>query len=127
VVLEVENLNGRIDFDCVFGRSGPVQIELGCGKGSFLVNQARARPEVNFLGIEKASRYYRISVGRAGRWGIENVRIIRIRARPFLAELAHSGSRWTASTYSFRIPGRRKSIVNAGFSFRTIWTCCFGA
>ena len=86
VRLLVEQLNRRIDFEQVFGRSGPVHVEIGCGKGTFLVNEARTRPEINFLGIERANKYYRYSVDRVGRWGLKNVRIIRVDAAVFLAE-----------------------------------------
>lgn len=84
VGMKVEELEGRIDFWGVFGRGGPVHIEIGCGKGTFLVNQGRVQPEVNFIGIERASKYYRYAVDRIGRWGLTNVRIIRTDAATFL-------------------------------------------
>jgi tRNA (guanine-N7-)-methyltransferase len=77
VSLTPENLDGRIDFVRIFGRSGPVHIEIGTGKATFLLNQARAQPDDNFLGIEWARKYYRYAVDRIGRWGLTNVRIIR--------------------------------------------------
>ena len=52
VSLRCEDLEGKIDFARIFGRNGPVHIEVGCGKGTFVVNQAKAEPETNFLGIE---------------------------------------------------------------------------
>jgi tRNA (guanine-N7-)-methyltransferase len=72
-----ENLDGRIDFAHFFGRSAPVHIEIGAGKGTFLLTEARANPQINFLGIERASKFYRFAVDRMGRWGLKNVRIIR--------------------------------------------------
>jgi tRNA (guanine-N7-)-methyltransferase len=92
VALKVEELDGKIDFGRVFGRGGPVHIEIGCGKATFLLNQARAQPVVNFLGIERASRYYRYAVDRIGRWGLDNVRIIRADAAAFLADFVSDGS-----------------------------------
>ena len=59
IALNPEDFQGKIDFAQVFGRCGPVHIEIGSGKGTFLVNQAQAQPEVNFLGIEWARKYYR--------------------------------------------------------------------
>ncbi len=82
VALKPENLDGKIDFVRVFGRAGPVHIEIGTGKGTFLLNQARAQPGGNFLGIEWARKYYRYAVDRIGRWGLTNVRIIRTFVRP---------------------------------------------
>jgi tRNA (guanine-N7-)-methyltransferase len=85
ITLKPEELDGKIDFVRVFGRPGPVHIEIGTGKAAFLLNEARAHPEVNFLGIERASKYYRYAVDRIGRWGLTNVRIIRTDAAAFLA------------------------------------------
>jgi tRNA (guanine-N7-)-methyltransferase len=77
---------GRVDFGDIFGRTAPVHIEIGSGKGTFLVNQARFQPGDNFIGIEWASRYYRFAVDRIGRWDLKNVRIIRTDAAKFIAE-----------------------------------------
>lgn len=92
VALESEDLDGKIDFDRIFGRSGPVHIEVGSGKATFLLNEAMAQPKVNFLGIEQAGKYYRYAVDRIGRWGLKNVRIIRTDAAHFLAEFLHDES-----------------------------------
>ncbi len=86
VSLKIEDLNGKIDFARIFGRSGPVHIEIGTGKGTFLLNQAQAEPGDNYLGIEWARRYYRHAVDRIGRWGLSNVRIIRTDAAAFIAD-----------------------------------------
>jgi tRNA (guanine-N7-)-methyltransferase len=47
----------RIDWTFFFGNSHPVEIEVGMGKGLFLLTQALARPDVNFLGIEVVRKY----------------------------------------------------------------------
>lgn len=90
--LKPENLDGKIDFVRVFGRVGPVHIEIGAGKGTFLLNQARAQPGNNFLGIEWARKYYRFAVDRIGRWGLTNVRIIRTDAVTFLVDFIPDNS-----------------------------------
>jgi len=84
--------DGRIDFVRIFGRPGPVHIEIGTGKGTFLLNQARAHPDDNFLSIEWARKYYRYAVDRIGRWGLTNVRIIRTDAAAFLADFIGEAS-----------------------------------
>ncbi|MHC4123009.1 MAG: tRNA (guanosine(46)-N7)-methyltransferase TrmB [Planctomycetota bacterium] len=86
VSISPENLKGDIDFVRVFGRCGPVHIEIGSGKGTFLVSQGKTQVEVNFLGIEWARKYYRFAVDRIGRWGLANVRMIRTEALGFLTE-----------------------------------------
>ncbi len=86
VALNLEDSQDKINFAQVFGRCGLVHIEIGSGKGAFLVHQAQARPEVNFLGIEWAGKYYRYTVDRIGRWGLSNVRLIRADAATFLRD-----------------------------------------
>ena len=86
VSLRPEDVDGKIDFVRIFGRPGPVHIEVGTGKAAFLLNQARSHPHVNFIGIERANKYYRYAVDRIGRWAVTNVRIIRTDAAAFLAD-----------------------------------------
>src|SRR5437762_13048200 len=50
--LNLETLPRPIDFAALFGNDHPVEIEIGIGKGTFITEQAKARPEVNFLGTE---------------------------------------------------------------------------
>jgi tRNA (guanine-N7-)-methyltransferase len=85
-------LGDKIDFALIFGRPGPVQIEIGSGKATFLVAQAQAQPEVNFLGLEWARKFYRYAVDRIGRWGLRNVRILRADAATFLREFVPAES-----------------------------------
>lgn len=86
VALKTEELDGEIDFAELFGRHGPVHIEIGTGKATFLLNQAKAQPHVDFVGIEWARKYYRFAVDRMGRWGLTNVRIIRADAAVFIRD-----------------------------------------
>jgi len=86
VSLKPEDLGDRVDFARVFGRDGPVHIEVGAGKGTFLLNQAKTHSDINFLGIEWARKYYRYAVDRMGRRGLTNVRIIRTEAASFIAD-----------------------------------------
>jgi tRNA (guanine-N7-)-methyltransferase len=92
VSLKQEDLDSKLDFARIFGRSGVVHVEIGSGKGTFLLNQAQANPDDNFLGIEWASRFYRTAVDRIGRWGLSNVRIIRTDAVSFIADFVPDNS-----------------------------------
>jgi tRNA (guanine-N7-)-methyltransferase len=85
-VLAPQNITVKVNFCDIFGRYAPLHIEVGSGKGTFLVNQARFQPGDNFIGIERVSRYYRFAVDRIGRWNLTNVRIIRTDAARFIAE-----------------------------------------
>ncbi len=92
VSLKCEDLDGKVDFVKIFGRPGPVHIEIGSGKGTFLLNQAKANPGDNLLGIEWASKYYRLAVDRIGRWNISNVRVIRTEAASFITDFVPDNS-----------------------------------
>jgi tRNA (guanine-N7-)-methyltransferase len=91
VTLRPEDIDGKISFFDVFGRKNAVHIEIGSGRGTFLVNQAAVFPQINFLGVEWANKYYKYSVDRIGRKALGNVRIIRTEAASFVAK--HIGSR----------------------------------
>ncbi len=61
------------------------EVEIGFGKGKYLLEQARNRPQVGFLGIEVASKYYRHVRDRAGE--LENVVLLRGEALYLLASV----------------------------------------
>lgn len=66
-----------LDFQKVFGDERPVEMEIGSGKGGFLLNRARAYPERGFLGIEWANKFCNFAADRMARWGVTNVRLTR--------------------------------------------------
>lgn len=37
----------------IFGNDNPIHIEIGMGKGKFIINMAKKYPNINFIGIEK--------------------------------------------------------------------------
>ena len=51
----------------------PLEIEIGFGKGRYLLSRAAAAPERAFLGIESAAKYYRLASRRSLRRGAENL------------------------------------------------------
>ncbi|MGH9456998.1 MAG: tRNA (guanosine(46)-N7)-methyltransferase TrmB [Thermoanaerobaculia bacterium] len=76
-----------LDLGALFGNDHPVILEIGSGKGRFLVEHGRERPDHNFLGIEKSLHYYRHIVDRIVRRGIPNVRVINYDAAPVMERL----------------------------------------
>jgi tRNA (guanine-N7-)-methyltransferase len=86
ISIKPETVVGPLDFDILFGRSAPVEMEVGSGKGTFLLEEAKAFPEKNFFGIEWANKYYKLAVDRMGRWGMPNVHLMRTDAAGFIAE-----------------------------------------
>lgn len=78
--LDAEAAAGGVDWRAAFGRDGRVEIEIGIGKGRFLLAAAQARPEVLHLGVEWSNEYLRIAESRAERAGLENIRFVRLDA-----------------------------------------------
>ncbi len=76
---------GRIDPCAWF--SAPeraLEIEIGTGKGTFLIQQAPLRPDVNYLGIEWSSEFFRYAADRLRRRALENAKILHGDATEFL-------------------------------------------
>ncbi len=67
-----------------FGQAGPFELEIGCGKGTFLLRRAKEHPDIRMLGIEWANKYYQYTADRMARWGIKNVRVMRTDASDFV-------------------------------------------
>lgn len=84
ITFNAESLAGPIDFAEVFGDAGPVELEIGSGKGGFLLAAARAHPERRYFGIEWANEYYKYTADRMARWGVTNVRVARTDGRHFV-------------------------------------------
>jgi tRNA (guanine-N7-)-methyltransferase len=79
---EIEFVPGNyfktLSIDSLFTRQAPLQVDLGCGGGSFLLEMARRYPDQNFLGIERLAGRVDKVCRRAARLGLGNVRILRI-------------------------------------------------
>ncbi|NOZ77629.1 MAG: tRNA (guanosine(46)-N7)-methyltransferase TrmB [Acidobacteria bacterium] len=71
----------------LFGRSAPTDVEIGAGKGRFLLELALANPGRNFLGVERAFKYHAMLCRRAARRGVTNVRLVRTTAEDLLFRL----------------------------------------
>ena len=70
-----------IDLEKVFARHAPVEIEIGAGKGEFILDRARNFPDRNFLAIELSGVIARVLAVRCGAAAVGNVRVIRMDAR----------------------------------------------
>lgn len=90
VVREPETRKGS--WAGVFGNGRPIAVEVGMGKGRFLMDMAAAHPDMNFIGIEMYDSVLLRAVQRAD--GLleppQNFRFIRMDARQ-LAEVFARG------------------------------------
>lgn len=67
-----------LDLTAIFPRVAPLEIDLGCGDGTFLVGRAAQFPGRNFLGIERLVGRVRSASGKAARAKLPNVRVLLI-------------------------------------------------
>ncbi len=81
-----------LPLDTLFPQAGPLEVELGSGDGSFLVEWARRHPDRNFLGVERLLGRIRKLDRKAQRAGLEGVRGLRIEASYCLEYLLPPGS-----------------------------------
>ena len=75
----------------LFGNSNPLRLEIGCGKGDFIVGTAAKEPDVNFLAIEKISDVLVTAAEKVKESGLTNVRVCCVDAKE-LTEIFAPGS-----------------------------------
>jgi len=108
-----------VPVDRLFPQPRPLEIELGSGDGSFLIQYAQAHPDRNFIGVERLLGRLRKTDRKAQRAGLENVALIRIEAGYFFEYLLPPGSIQAVHIY-FPDPWpkrkhRRHRLVNERF------------
>lgn len=75
-LLNVTDEAGKLCFRDVFGNDHPVELEIGAGKGTFLIAIAEAKPEHNHIGIEWAKQYAEFAADRLRRHHLANARMV---------------------------------------------------
>ncbi len=65
-----------LDFKEIFGNDAPIEIEIGCGKGKFVIEKARRNPNVNYVAVEKISNVIVSACENAEKAAVENVRFL---------------------------------------------------
>jgi len=90
--VQCEALPRPLEWAGLFGNDRPVEVEIGFGKGRFLITAGERFPEVNYLGVERRLRYFRIARGRIEKRELRNVRILRADAVAFVRDLVPTAS-----------------------------------
>jgi tRNA (guanine-N7-)-methyltransferase len=67
-----------LDLEAIYGRSAPIEVDLGCGDGSFLVEIAAANPARDFLGIERLFGRARSARRKITQRELTNARVLRV-------------------------------------------------
>ena len=79
IVLKPEDYKGK--WKEVFNNSNPIHIEIGMGKGDFIIGMAKAHPDINFIGIEMYDSVIVKAVNKLEEENISNLKLIRMDAR----------------------------------------------
>jgi tRNA (guanine-N7-)-methyltransferase len=119
LLYEITSLTEPVPVAALFPRRQPVELELGAGDGSFLMDWAERHPERNFIGVERLLGRLRKIDRKGQRRGLENLRGIRIEAAYFLHYLVPPASLSAIHVY-FPDPWpkkrhQRRRLVNERF------------
>lgn len=78
VILDYKKHKGQ--YNKLFGNDNPVYIEIGMGKGNFIINNAINNPNINFIGIEKYDSVVVRAIQKLETKDLKNLKIIRMDA-----------------------------------------------
>jgi tRNA (guanine-N7-)-methyltransferase len=119
LLYEFQSILKPIDLSALFTRPQPLEVELGCGDGSFLAEYARRHPERSFIGVERLLGRIRKLERKGLRAGLTNLRGVRIESSYFVEYLLPRHSTQVLHVY-FPDPWpkrkhRRHRLVNEHF------------
>jgi tRNA (guanine-N7-)-methyltransferase len=81
-----------LDFPAIYGRAARLEVDLGCGDGSFLRAVAASDPESNFLGIERLVGRVRSACHKISTSNVSNARVLRCELSYAVQHLLPAGS-----------------------------------
>jgi tRNA (guanine-N7-)-methyltransferase len=87
----IAELGAPLPLEAIIPGEGAWEVEIGFGKGRYLLRRCQEDPERRFLGIELANEYYRMMVERARRRGLTNWVALRGEALYLLAAVLPAG------------------------------------
>lgn len=64
----------------IFGNNNPIYLEIGMGKGQFLMEHAKRNPNINFIGIEKIEPIILGNAQRLRESGLKNIKLASVNA-----------------------------------------------
>ena len=78
VIHEPKEYKGR--YNEVFGNDNPIELEIGMGKGNFIIDKAIKNPNINFIGVERYESVLCRALEKIEDKQLPNVRVICIDA-----------------------------------------------
>ena len=110
----------RLNWSELFGNGNLVEIEIGMGKGLFLLTSAQARPDTNFFGIEIVRKYQLYATTRFARRALPNVKTVCADARWVLHRFVPPGSVAVVHVYFpdpwWKARHKKRRVFTAGFA-----------
>ena len=85
VIQDPQGLKGK--WHEFFGNQNPIRIEVGMGKGKFIMELAEKNPDVNYIGIERYSSVLLRGLQKRSQLELSNIYFMRIDALE-LAQIA---------------------------------------
>lgn len=82
LILEPSKFKGR--YKELFKNNNPIYIEIGMGKGNFIINNAIKYPDINFIGIEKYDSVIVRAIEKLDSLELPNLKLIRLDANNIL-------------------------------------------
>ena len=89
---ELVGLKHPPDWDQIFGFSGPLELEIGCGPGHFALEHCARHPGVRYVAFEWRKKYIRELAHRAEQRGLKNLKAVEADAREEVPRLFAGGS-----------------------------------
>jgi tRNA (guanine-N7-)-methyltransferase len=84
LVVRLHSIVEPLDLAELFQKPQPLEVELGCGDASFLIEYARRNPEKNFIGVERLLGRIKKLDRKGRRAALANLRGVRIESSYFL-------------------------------------------
>jgi len=75
-----EPFSNKGKWNSIFGNNNPIRIEIGMGKGNFVIEMAKRYPEINFIGIEKFDSVIVRAIQKSNELELDNLKIVRMDA-----------------------------------------------
>ena len=87
LLVELASIVDPLEVGTLFSQVQPLEVELGCGDASFLLEYARRHPQTNFIGVERLLGRLQKLDRKGRRLGLQNLRGVRIESAYFLQYL----------------------------------------
>jgi tRNA (guanine-N7-)-methyltransferase len=118
-VVELKSILEPLELSGLFPQPQPLEVELGCGDASFLVEYARQNPGANFIGVERLLGRIQKLHRKGRKCALTNLRGVRIESAYFLQYLLPEHSAQALHIY-FPDPWpkkkhRRFRLINESF------------